>query len=107
LNDRAACSALYFLAGGLAGASVALLLAPRSGREARESMRRRLREASANAKRSPTSSMRGAHDEAGTARGLKERFLRRGEEIRKESLRRAGGATSAPGAPGDERPSLP
>jgi gas vesicle protein len=68
---------LCFLAGGLAGAGVALLLAPQSGKTTREAVRRTLRETD------------------GSARGFKDRVLRRGEEIRDEATRRVGAAASA------------
>lgn len=79
MNDRTTYSAwmFCFLAGGLAGASVALLLAPQSGKATREAMRRKLRETD------------------DSARGLKDRLVRRGEEIRDEAARRVGAAASA------------
>ena len=79
MNDRTAYSTwmLCFLAGGIAGASVALLLAPQSGQATREAMRTKLRETDHS------------------ARGLKDRVVRRGEEIRDEAVRRVGGAASA------------
>jgi gas vesicle protein len=70
-------SLLCFLAGGLAGAGVALLLAPQSGEATREAVRRTLRETD------------------DSARGLKDRVVRRGEEIRDEATRRVGAAASA------------
>lgn len=70
-------SMLYFLAGGLAGAGVALLLAPQSGRATREMMRRR------------------ASDTAGTARELKDRLIRRSQHVRDEARHRVDGAVSA------------
>jgi gas vesicle protein len=72
-----------FLAGGVAGASVALLLAPQSGKTTRESMRRKL------------------HQNADSARGFKDRVVHRGEEIRDEATRRVGAAASA--LAGDEK----
>jgi gas vesicle protein len=79
MNDRTTYSAwmLSFLAGGLAGASVALLLAPQSGQDTRDALRRKLRETDAS------------------ARGMKDRVVRRGEEIRVEATRRVGAAASA------------
>jgi len=79
MNDRSAYSTwmLCFLAGGLAGASVALLLAPQSGKATREALRRKQRES------------------ADSARGLKDRVVRRGEAIRDEAARRVGAAASA------------
>jgi gas vesicle protein len=79
MNDRTTYSTLIygFLAGGLAGASVALLLAPQSGKATREAMRSKLRET------------------ADSARGLKDRVVRRAEGIRDETSRRVGAAASA------------
>jgi gas vesicle protein len=51
-----------FLAGGIAGAAVALLLAPQSGRVTRQIMGRKL------------------NDAADSARELRDRAIRRGEE---------------------------
>lgn len=68
---------LYFLAGGVTGASVALLLAPQSGRATRELMRSKLNET------------------ASSARGLKDELVRRGQEIRVEARHRVDGAVSA------------
>jgi len=68
MNDRTTYSVwmMCFLAGGLVGASAALLLAPQSGKASRESMRRTLRETT------------------DSARGLKDRLVRRAEESRDE-----------------------
>jgi gas vesicle protein len=68
---------LCFLAGGFAGASLGLLLAPQSGQATREAMRRKLRETD------------------DSARGLKDRIVRRGEGIRDEAARRVSAAASA------------
>jgi gas vesicle protein len=67
---------LCFLAGGLAGAGVALLMAPQSGEVAREAVRRKFRETDAS------------------ARELKEKIVRRGEEVRVEAGRRVSAAAS-------------
>lgn len=67
----------YFLAGGVTGASVALLLAPHSGRSTREMMRRKLR------------------DTAGSGRDLKDQLIRRGQKVRDEARHRVGDAVSA------------
>lgn len=79
MNDQTAYTTwmLCFLAGGLAGASAALLLAPQSGEATRGAMHRRLRET------------------ADSARGLKDRALRRSREVRDEAARRVGAAASA------------
>lgn len=66
-----------FLAGGVAGAGLGLLLAPQSGRVTRESMRGKL------------------HATAGSARDLKDRLVRRGESVRDEARHRVQGAVSA------------
>ena len=70
-------SMFYFLAGGVTGASVALLLAPQSGRATRELMRGKL------------------NDTAGSARDLKDQLIRRGQEFRDEARHRVDGAVSA------------
>lgn len=67
----------YFLVGGVAGAGLALLLAPQPGKVTRELMRGKLNET------------------AGSARDLKDRLIRRGERIRDEARHRAEGALSA------------
>jgi gas vesicle protein len=75
MNDRTADHSAWlfsFLAGGLTGASVALLLAPQSGKATRDAMQRKLRETT------------------DSARDLKDRALRRGEEVRNEATRRIG-----------------
>ena len=79
MNDRAAYSTCMFsfLAGGLAGASLALLMAPQSGQATREAVRRKIRETD------------------DSARGLKDRVVRRGEAIRDEAGRRVEAAASA------------
>jgi gas vesicle protein len=78
MTDRTAyiTPVLCFLAGGLAGASVALLMAPQSGEVTREAVRRKLRETDA------------------AARELKEKIVRRGEEVRVEAARRVSTAAS-------------
>jgi gas vesicle protein len=78
MNERTMYAWMFgFLAGGLVGASVALLLAPQSGKATREAMQGKLRET------------------AGSARGLKDRAVRRGEEVRDEAARRVSAAVSA------------
>jgi gas vesicle protein len=66
-----------FLAGGIAGATVALLLAPHSGKVTREIMGRKLGET------------------ADSARDLRDRAIRRGQELREEATARVEGAASA------------
>ncbi len=92
MNDRGAGSTpfnwlLYFVAGGLAGASAALLLAPQSGTATRAMMRRRW------------------SDTTGSSANLKDRLIRRGQKLRAEARRRVGGATSA--LAGERTPKLP
>jgi gas vesicle protein len=70
-------SALWFLAGGIAGAGVGLLLAPRSGTSTRQMMARK---------------MAGGAD---SARELRDRVVGRGEEIWGEAAKRAEDAASA------------
>jgi gas vesicle protein len=78
---------LYFLAGGIAGAAVALLLAPQSGRATRQMVSRNVTDA------------------AGSARDLKDEFVRRGRSIRDEAKHRVDDAVSA--LSGDGEPKLP
>ena len=68
---------LSILAGGIAGATVALLLAPQSGKVVREILGRKLNEA------------------ADSARELKGRAIRRGQEIREKATHPVEGAASA------------
>jgi hypothetical protein len=68
---------LSFLAGGVAGAAVTLLLAPRSGRETRQAMARKAGEA------------------ADSAREMKDRVLQKGGELWGEATHRVGDAASA------------
>jgi gas vesicle protein len=79
MNDRTMYSTwmLCFLAGGLAGASAALLLAPQSGKATRDAMGRKLRAT------------------ADSARELKDQVVRRGEQVRDEAVRRVGAAAAA------------
>jgi gas vesicle protein len=74
---------LSFLAGGITGATVALLLAPQSGKVTRDLLGRKLNET------------------ADSARELKGRAIRRGQELREEATHRVEGAASAlAGKPG-------
>jgi gas vesicle protein len=79
MNDRTSdfTSFVSFLAGGLTGAALALLLAPESGEVARERIGRDLRDA------------------ADSARHLKDRVVRRIEEIGDQAAHRVAGAGSA------------
>jgi len=79
MNDRTSylTSVFYFLAGALTGAGVALLLAPEAGAVTREMMRRKLR------------------DTADSARHLRDRVVRRGEEVGEEAAHRVTDAASA------------
>ena len=81
MNDRT--TFVSFLAGGLTGAAVALLLAPVSGYATRGRIRRKLRYT------------------ADSARDLADRVVQRGEEIGDEASRRvqeAGAALAGDGA---------
>jgi gas vesicle protein len=79
MNDRTSyfTSLSFFVAGALAGASVALLVAPQAGRVTRAMMRRKMR------------------DSADSARHLKDRVVRRGGEIGEEAANRATDVASA------------
>ena len=86
---------LSFLAGGIAGATVALLLAPRSGKATREIMGRKLNDAADSARELKGRMVDKVNDAADSARGLKGRAIRRGQEIREEATHRVEGAASA------------
>ena len=75
MNDRT--SIAVFLAGGVTGAALALLLAPQSGDATRERIRRKVRLT------------------ADSARDLTERVMQQGEEIGDEAARRLHDAGSA------------
>jgi gas vesicle protein len=66
-----------FLAGGIAGATAALLLAPQSGRDTRQAMARKV------------------NDTADAARGMKDRVLNKGDDMWNEAVHRVSGAVSA------------
>ena len=86
---------LAFLAGGIAGATAALLLAPRSGRATREIMGRKLDDAADSARDLKGRVVEKLSDAAESARELKDRAIRRGQEIREEATYRVEGAASA------------
>ncbi len=86
---------LSFLAGGIAGATVALLLAPRSGKATREIMGRKLNDAADSARDLKGRMVEKLNDAAESARELKDRAIRRGQEIREEATYRVEGAASA------------
>ena len=99
--DCASHSATYsaltfsFLAGGIAGATVALLLAPQAGKVTRQIMGRKLNDAADSARE-----LKGRVDEklseaADSARELKDRAIRRGHAVREEATHRVEGAASA------------
>jgi gas vesicle protein len=84
-----------FLAGGIAGATVALLLAPQSGKVTREIMGRKLNDAADSASELKGRMVEKLNDAADSARELKDRTIRRGQEIREEATYRVEGAASA------------
>jgi len=86
---------LSFLAGGIAGATAALLLAPRSGKATREIMGRKLNDAADSARDLKGRMVEKLSDAADSARELKDRAIRRGQEIREEATHRVEGAASA------------
>jgi gas vesicle protein len=67
----------WFLAGGIAGAGISLLLAPQSGKATRQMMSRKL------------------NGGADSARELRDRVVARGEAIWDEASQRMGDAASA------------
>ena len=70
-------SIVGFLAGGIAGATAALLLAPQSGRDTRQAMARKM------------------GDTADSAREMKDRVVQRSGEIWDQASHRVGDAASA------------
>jgi gas vesicle protein len=84
-----------FLAGGITGAAVALLLAPRSGKATREIMGRKVNDAADSARDLKGRMVEKLSDAAESARELKDRAIRRGQEIREEATYRVEGAASA------------
>jgi gas vesicle protein len=114
-SNRASYSTLTFsfLAGGIAGAAVALLFAPQSGKVTREIMGRKLNDAGDSARvmkgrmveklneaGDSAREMKGRmvdrlNSAAESARDLKDRAIRRGQEVREEATYRVEGAASA------------
>jgi gas vesicle protein len=86
---------ISFLAGGIAGATVALLLAPQSGKITRELMGRKLNDAAESARELKGRMVDKLNDATDSARELKDRAIRRGQEIREEATYRVEGAASA------------
>jgi gas vesicle protein len=84
-----------FLAGGIAGAAVALLLAPRSGEATREIMGRKLNDAAGSARELKGRMVDKLNDAAESARDLKDRAIRRAQAVREEATYRVEGAASA------------
>jgi len=99
--DRTSRGASYsaltfsFLAGGITGAAVALLLAPQSGKVTREIMGRKLNDAADSARELKGRMADKLNDAADSARELKDGAIRRGQEIREEATYRVEGAASA------------
>jgi gas vesicle protein len=85
-ESRYLSSTLWFLAGGVAGAGIGLLLAPQSGRDTRQMMARRVR---------------GGAD---SARELRARVVGRGEEMWEEAAQRVGDAASALSGSAERKP---
>jgi gas vesicle protein len=99
--DCASHSASYpaltfsFLAGGIAGATVALLLAPQSGKATRQIVRRKLDDTADSARDLKGRMVDKLSAAADSARDLKDRAVRRGQEVREEATYRMEGAASA------------
>jgi len=107
--DRTSHGASYsaltfsFLAGGITGAAVALLLAPQSGKVTREIMGRKLNDAADSAHELKGRMVDELNEAADSARELKDRAIRRGQEIREEATYRVEGAASALAGKAKER----
>jgi gas vesicle protein len=84
-----------FLAGGIAGATVALLLAPQSGKVTREIVGRKLNDAANSASDLKGRMVDTLDDAADSARELKDRTVRRGQEIRDDATYRVEKAAAA------------
>ena len=85
----------YFLAGGLAGAAVALLLAPQSGKATRQIMRRTMNDAADSARSLKGRMVETLNDAASSAWELTDRAVTRGQELREEAANRVESAASA------------
>ncbi len=85
----------YFLAGGLAGAAVALLLAPQSGKATRQIMRRTMNDAAESARSMKGRMVETLSDAASSARELTDLAVSRAQELREEAASRVEGAASA------------
>ena len=84
-----------FLAGSLAGAAVALLLAPQTGKDTREMMERKFNDTADSAKAIKGRMVDKLNSAGDTARAFKDRALRRGEDIREEAAHGLKEAASA------------
>lgn len=84
-----------FLAGGIAGATVALLLAPQSGKVSRQIIGRKLDDAADSARDLKGRMVDKLNDAAESVRDLKDRAIRRSQEIREEATYRVEGAAAA------------
>jgi gas vesicle protein len=84
-----------FLAGGIAGAAVALLLAPQSGKATREIMGHKLNDAADSVRELKGRMAEKLNDASESVGELKDRTIRRGQEIREEAKHRVEGAASA------------
>ncbi len=84
-----------FLAGGLAGATVALLLAPHAGKATRAILGRKLNEAAESTRDLQGRMAEKLNDVADSARDLKDRAIRRGREVGEDAAQRLENAGSA------------
>ena len=86
MNDRMpyATSIVCFVAGGIAGAVAALLLAPQSGRNTRDAMNRKMGDTADSAR-----------EMVDSARQMKDRVVQKGGEIWGEAAHRVSGAATA------------
>jgi gas vesicle protein len=90
MNDRNTylTAALGFVAGGIAGAVVALLTAPQSGQETREMMDRKFRD-------TRDAALDKLRDTKESAIDMKERVVRQAAGLRDETARRAEAVAAA------------
>lgn len=102
-TSHASYSALTysFLAGGIVGATAALLLAPQSGQATRAIMGRKLRDTGDSARELKGRMVDTLHDAAESVREVKDRAIRRGLDLGEEATHRVEVAASAlAGKPG-------
>jgi gas vesicle protein len=90
---------VFFVLGGLAGASIALLLAPRAGRETRQMVAARIRDGERYARQGIQRGRQVVARTVSTTRDLAERTLETGRDIAEKGAEMARKATESHPAP--------